>query len=145
MVIGLVIIDKLNMTRKVDSMGRIYIPKMLRDRAGINGDTEVNLYYIQEDDGMYREFIGVGALGASARTGTNNKYETAIEALQELKIPIPQALFEKYRETLVTEAEKIEMREMDKKELSREKRRIKKALNTERVEEEEKVNVAPAR
>lgn len=145
MVNGMVIIDKLNMTRKVDSMGRIYIPKMLRDRAGINGDTEVNLYYIQEDDGMYREFIGIGALGASARTGTNNKYETAIEALQELKLPIPSELFQKYRETLVTEAEKIEMKMMEKEEMKKEKRKIKKALNMERVEEEEKVKVAPSR
>jgi len=40
-----------NVSRKIDSLGRISIPKGLRDRLGMATDTELNFYTLMTDKG----------------------------------------------------------------------------------------------
>jgi len=40
-----------NTSRKVDSLGRISIPKGMRDRMGMPQDTELNFYTLITDKG----------------------------------------------------------------------------------------------
>jgi len=40
-----------NVSRKIDSLGRISIPKGLRDRLGMTTDTELNFYTLMTDKG----------------------------------------------------------------------------------------------
>ena len=41
-----------NTSRKVDSLGRVSIPKSLRDRLVINPEDMVHFYLLDDDDGM---------------------------------------------------------------------------------------------
>lgn len=144
----MVVINKLNVTRKVDSNGRIYIPAALKEKARIPSDGEVGFYYIQETDGMQREFIGIGGANTTARLNENNKYETAISALQELGLPVPKELYEKYKDTVMTEEEKLNEKILKKNDLSPERKMVRQAFRVKEkgIEEvEEKVKVAPSR
>jgi AbrB family looped-hinge helix DNA binding protein len=40
-----------NTSRKVDSLGRVSIPKSLRDRLMINTEDQVYFYLLEDDDG----------------------------------------------------------------------------------------------
>ena len=42
---------KENTTRKVDSLGRVSIPKSMRDRLDIQTNDEVEFYLLNNDDG----------------------------------------------------------------------------------------------
>lgn len=73
-----------NTTRKIDALGRVTIPKGLRDRMGIRENDDLELFTMESDG---RDFICL----ASA-TEANPKYEIAAEVLKELGVPIPVAL-----------------------------------------------------
>ena len=79
---------KENTTRKVDSLGRVSIPKSMRDRLDINEGDEVEFYLLNADNG--EQFVCL----TNHHSGIN-KYEIAIQVLEELGIDIPEELEDK--------------------------------------------------
>lgn len=77
-----------NVSRKLDSLGRISIPKAIRQRLGIEELAEVDFYTMETEDGM--QYICM-----TDRKAGNNKYEQAALVLNELGIDIPEELMEK--------------------------------------------------
>ena len=75
-----------NVSRKVDSLGRISIPKSLRDRLEISIDTPLDFFLLENDDG--REYICIG----SPKKVINPKYAAAVEVLKDLGLEIPEEL-----------------------------------------------------
>lgn len=79
-------IAKENASRKIDTLGRVSIPKGMRDRLVIAEGDEVEFFTITDDDGI--QYVGM-----SNQTRCNNiKYERAAAVLQELGCTIPEAL-----------------------------------------------------
>ena len=76
---------KENTTRKVDSLGRVSIPKSMRDRLDIQTNDEVEFYLLNADNG--EQFVCL-----TNHEGGTNKYETAAQVLEELGIEIPEEL-----------------------------------------------------
>ena len=76
---------KENTSRKVDSLGRVSIPKSMRDRLDINEGDEVEFYLLNADNG--EQFVCL----TNHRPGSN-KYENAAKVLAELGIDIPEEL-----------------------------------------------------
>jgi AbrB family looped-hinge helix DNA binding protein len=76
---------KENTSRKVDSLGRVSIPKSMRDRLDINEGDEVEFYLLNADNG--EQFVCL----TNHRPGAN-KYENAIKVLEELGLDIPEEL-----------------------------------------------------
>lgn len=76
---------KENTTRKVDSLGRVSIPKGMRDRLEINTNDEVEFYLLNNDDG--EQFVCL----TNHKPGAN-KYENAAKVLSELGLDIPEEL-----------------------------------------------------
>lgn len=74
-----------NTTRKVDSLGRVSIPKSMRDRLEININDEVEFYLLQNDDG--EQYVCL-----TNHKANNNKYEMAAKVLNELGLDIPEEL-----------------------------------------------------
>lgn len=74
-----------NTTRKVDSLGRVSIPKSMRDRLEINTNDEVEFYLLQNDDG--EQYVCL-----TNHHTDNNKYEIAVKVLSELGLDIPEEL-----------------------------------------------------
>lgn len=74
-----------NTTRKVDSLGRVSIPKSMRDRLEINTNDEVEFYLLQTDDG--EQYVCL-----TNHKANNNKYEMAAKVLNELGLDIPEEL-----------------------------------------------------
>ena len=79
---------KENTTRKVDSLGRVSIPKGMRDRLEINVNDEVEFYLLNADNG--EQFVCL----TNHKPGVN-KYENAAKVLTELGLDIPEALEER--------------------------------------------------
>ena len=79
---------KENTTRKVDSLGRVSIPKGMRDRLEIAVNDEVEFYLLSDDVGEQYVCLTNHKPGA-------NKYENAAKVLTELGIDIPKELEEK--------------------------------------------------
>ena len=77
---------KENTTRKIDSLGRVSIPKSMRDRLMINEGDEVEFYMLRDGDTSY---VVVG------KPGVPMKYAKAVEVLEELGLEVPDALIEK--------------------------------------------------
>ena len=75
--------QKENTSRKVDSLGRISIPKAIRDRLNIKVNDELD-FYTFEDNGI--NFV------CMTNQQEKNKYFQAAYVLDELGIEIPQAL-----------------------------------------------------
>ena len=73
-----------NITRKVDSLGRIVLPKNLRLRTGIADGDEVE-FFTKESNG--RQFICLSKAGYE-----DPRYEIARGVLEELGIKCPEAL-----------------------------------------------------
>lgn len=73
-----------NITRKVDSLGRVSIPSGLRSRYGFNSGDELNFSTLSTGTRdyvlMYKD------------SGIDPKYEIAYETLNELGCEIPEAL-----------------------------------------------------
>lgn len=77
-----------NTTRKVDSLGRVSIPKSMRDRLDINTNDEVEFYLLNNDDG--EQFVCL-----TNHKMDTNRYEIAAKVLAELGVNIPEALEQK--------------------------------------------------
>ena len=76
---------KENTTRKVDSLGRVSIPKSMRDRLDINTNDEVEFYLLNADDG--EQYVCLTNHKFSA-----NRYEEAAKVLVELGLEVPEEL-----------------------------------------------------
>ena len=76
---------KENTTRKVDSLGRVSIPKGMRDRLEINTNDEVEFYLLNADDG--EQYVCL-----TNHRVQNNRYEIAAQVLAELGFDIPEEL-----------------------------------------------------
>lgn len=74
-----------NTTRKVDSLGRVSIPKSMRDRLNIETNDEVEFYLLNADNG--EQFVCL-----TNHKIANSRYETAAAVLTELGLEIPEEL-----------------------------------------------------
>ena len=79
---------KENTTRKVDSLGRVSIPKGMRDRLEIAVNDEVEFYLLNDDNGEQYVCLTNHKYG-------NNKYEIAAQVLAELGLEVPEEIEEK--------------------------------------------------
>lgn len=77
-----------NTSRKVDSLGRVSIPKSLRDRLMINTEDQVYFYLLEDDDG--RQFVCF-----TNKTDSSPKYQLAAEVLAELGLEVPDEILAK--------------------------------------------------
>ncbi len=73
-----------NTTRKIDSLGRITLPKGLRDRMFLATDDEVELFTMEQDG---REFICMTKV-----TSVDPKYLLAKAVLEEMGFNCPDEL-----------------------------------------------------
>lgn len=73
-----------NTTRKIDALGRVTIPKGLRDRMGIRENDDLELFTMESGG---REYICL-----SSATADIDRYKLAASLLQELNISIPAEL-----------------------------------------------------
>lgn len=78
---------KENTTRKIDSLGRVSIPKGIRDRLMLKEGDEVDFYTLRDGDMNYVAF--------GRQTLVDLKYLRAAEVLDELGLEIPNELMEK--------------------------------------------------
>lgn len=69
--------------RKVDSLGRVTIPKALRDRFGWQQNDDINFY-------TWNNTFIVLSKGETR----DSRYEIAVELLEELGLPVPDELKE---------------------------------------------------
>jgi len=76
---------KENATRKVDTLGRVSIPKGMRDRLGIKELDEVEFYMLENDDG--EQYVAL-----TNHVGGRNKYADAVDVLVELGLDVPEDL-----------------------------------------------------
>ena len=75
-----------NTTRKVDTLGRVSIPKSMRDRLSIKVNDEVAFYMIENGDDMYV------ALKTEVPEEKDNRYAAAAQVLVELGLEVPDEL-----------------------------------------------------
>lgn len=80
-----------NTSRKIDHLGRITIPKGLRDRMGISLNDELEVFTAEENG---RAYIALSRVEASE---DNSRYIVAAEVLDELGFKVPEVLMEKAR------------------------------------------------
>ena len=73
-----------NTVRKVDSLGRVVIPKALRSRFCINENDEVGFLTLEFNGGYYICFT-------NGKT-VDPRYQAAASVLKELGIEVPQEL-----------------------------------------------------
>lgn len=73
-----------NTTRKIDALGRVTIPKGLRDRMGIRENDDLELFTMESGG---REYICMSSVAADI-----DRYKLAASLLQELNISIPAEL-----------------------------------------------------
>lgn len=78
---------KENTTRKLDSLGRVSIPKSMRDRLGLKDGDEVEFYMLRDGDNGY---VALGKNGMA-----DLRYLRAAEVLDELGLEVPQELIDK--------------------------------------------------
>ena len=70
-----------NQSRKIDNLGRVTIPKSMRDRLGWAQNDEVEFYTM---DGSF--------IVLSKGKMRDSRYDVAIELLEELGLDIPEQL-----------------------------------------------------
>lgn len=70
-----------NQNRKVDNLGRVTIPKSIRDRLGWAQNDDIEFYT------MDNAFIVL-----SKKKTRDSRYDIAIEVLEELGIEVPKVL-----------------------------------------------------
>ena len=81
-----------NTTRKVDALGRVSIPKSLRDRLDIAAEDEME-FFMMEYQG--RRYVAL----ANTKEDNNQKaekYKNVIDVLEELGADLPIELIEAY-------------------------------------------------
>lgn len=76
-----------HVTRKVDSLGRISIPKGIRDRMRINTGEEVEFFLGIEDGECYIMMKGFAS-------NTRKERETAMKVLVQMGLDVPQELLD---------------------------------------------------
>lgn len=79
-----------NAKRRVDSLGRVTLPKGLRDRMYLSENDELELFTFDYEGKMYI------ALGAA--DDVDPRYLAAAAVLEELGVPIPAELEKKMEE-----------------------------------------------
>ena len=77
--------QKENTSRKVDGLGRVSIPKAIRDRLNIQVNDELDFYTFEEN--------GVSFI-CMTNQGKKIKYYQAAQVLDELGIELPEKLAE---------------------------------------------------
>lgn len=77
-----------NTTRKIDHLGRVTIPKSLRDRMSIKTDDDLEMFTLEAEDG--RTYICL-----APEVEDTAKYKLAADVLDELGFNIPEILAEK--------------------------------------------------
>jgi len=82
-------ITKENVSRKLDSLGRISIPKGIRDRMRLEVNEEMEFFSLIDDAG--EEYVCF----TNHKRGAQERYNIAIEVLKELKLEVPEELREK--------------------------------------------------
>lgn len=75
---------KENTTRKLDNLGRVSVPKSMRDRLSLRDGDEVEFYMLHDGDNFYVAF------GKSDMVDL--RYQRAAEVLNALGIEIPEEL-----------------------------------------------------
>lgn len=73
-----------NTTRKIDALGRVTIPKGMRDRMGIRENDDMELFTMERGG---REYICLASAQAM-----EDRYKLAASLLEELNIAIPADL-----------------------------------------------------
>lgn len=73
-----------NTTRKIDTLGRVTIPKGLRDRMGIKVNDDMELFTMEHEG---KEYICLSAVET-----VPFKYLMAAQVLEELGVEMPDAL-----------------------------------------------------
>ncbi len=76
---------KENATRKVDTLGRVSIPKGMRDRLNIKELDEVEFFLLEDDGG--EQYVAL-----TNHATSRNKYAEAADVLIELGLEIPDEL-----------------------------------------------------
>ena len=76
-----------SLSRKLDSLGRLVIPKSLRDRAGFTEGEEL-YFYTAEENG--KKWICV-----TNQEKEDNEFAAAARVLEELGLEVPKELREK--------------------------------------------------
>lgn len=71
-----------NVSRKVDSLGRVSIPKGIRDRLSIMPNDEVNFWILDQEGTKFVCFTN--------STGTEEKCATAMRFLNSMDITLPE-------------------------------------------------------
>ncbi len=77
-----------NTSRKVDSLGRVSIPKSLRDRLVINPEDMVNFYLLEDDEG--RQYVCF-----TNKADINPKFQIAAQVLTGLGLEVPNEILER--------------------------------------------------
>lgn len=77
-----------NTSRKVDSLGRISVPKGMRDRMGINTNDEMTFYTLITDKGEQM-------ICMAPSTFVRDRFYIAAEVLDELGLDLPRELRDK--------------------------------------------------
>lgn len=79
------IFENENNVKKLDSVGRLVIPKTIRYKAGIPEGGNIAFYYMEKDG---KKYICL----TSAVEGPEEKYKLAAEVLRELGESVPESL-----------------------------------------------------
>lgn len=77
-----------NTSRKVDNLGRVVIPKGIRDRFSIHKDDELQFFSLEFDGNYY-------VCMTNGRT-VDPKYRAAADVLEELGLSVPPELSDMY-------------------------------------------------
>ena len=80
---------KENVSRKLDSLGRISVPKAMRQRLNIDDLSELEFYVLEDEN------TGIQYIGMAKGQEENIRYAQAVAVLQELGLEVPEALLEK--------------------------------------------------
>jgi AbrB family looped-hinge helix DNA binding protein len=83
--------SKENSVRKIDSTGRIIIPKGLRDKLELKDGDEMTFYLLESEN---QNWIGLGKSDM-----VDPRYKNAALVLEELGIEIPLPLLQKIKKT----------------------------------------------
>lgn len=79
----ILVVDKLNIFKKIDGLGRVVIPKSIRDRFGIKDGDELEIAIIDGWIGLRKIAIGE----------ENDRKKIAREVLEEMGLEVPKELF----------------------------------------------------